>query len=291
MKILAMVPVWKRANILSLFLSRLRCNLPVYAKMDFVFIVSPEDPEVEIIRKTLNGEDVYYFKNEPLGEKMNAGITYILGMEFDYLMNIGSDNIWTGLLWELYQPYFTRQCLFFGINDFHAIDFLTGETKLIRRYNTGMDDKPAPIGAGRMIHKSIIPDKLYRDEFMWGMDGASAFTLYQAGHLPEVVETNGRPVMLNIMSRTNLTQWEEIDGEPCNRFEVRNRFGLDHYRVIEVGADIEIFNANVCRYTAECGSRRAAFERVNAEYRYLTGEFRFKNYDSFKTAIYKKSKQ
>jgi hypothetical protein len=294
LKIVMLVPVWRRPEILLLFLRHLKSNLPDYAELKPVYILSPEDPDIDSLQWLLKKEDVFYYKNNPLGEKMNAGINYIKRYDFDYLMNIGSDNIFTSLLWNLYLPYFERGCKFFGINDFHAMQYLSGEIVLVKNYNTAPDDTPAPIGAGRMIHHSIFPKgDLYRKEWLWGMDGASMFTLWQNGHRPEVVPTNGLPVMLNIMSRTNLTQWEELTGTiSCNRIKLRQAFSLDFFSIVEQPKhDLADFNNEVSKNVNECGSRRAAFEKVNEEFRQLTGEVRYKNYDTFKVSVSKHYKR
>lgn len=290
-KIVLLVPVYKRPEILLLFIRHLKRNLPDYAELKPVFIVSPEDPNIENVNWLLKGQDIFYYKNQPLGEKMNAGVNYIKRYDFDYLMNIGSDNIWTGLLWELYKPYFESKNKFFGINDFHCMNYLTGEFILIKNYNTAPDDSPAPIGACRMIHKSILPESdLYRKEWLWGMDGSSMFTLWNNGHRPEVVETNGLPVVLNIMSRTNLTQWEEFTRfTECNRIKMRQAFGLDAFTIIESvpAHSLQQFNDEVSKQVNDCGTRRAAFEKVNEEYRQMVGVPRYKSYDSFKTVVSK----
>lgn len=288
-KIIQLIPVWRRPHILNLFLKHLRRNPPDYADVMPVFITSPEDPDAEAIAWLLRREKVFQYKNQPLGEKMNAGINFIRSLKWDYLMNIGSDNIYTALLWELYREPFGRGAVFFGINDFHCMNYHTGEIALIRGYNTGPDDQPAPIGAGRMIARSILPgDDIYRKEWMWGMDGCSMYRLWQDGHKAEVIETNGRPVMLNVMTLTNLTQWVELQGLiPCNRLKMRAAFGLDAYRVVEVGLTLTAFADEVTRRVSECGSRRAAFEMVNEEVRQQTGQVRYKNYQTFRTAIFK----
>lgn len=290
-KILALVPVWKRPEILLLFQRHLRRTIPEWVDLQSVYIVSPEDPELEAIKWLLKNEDVFYYKNNPLGEKMNAGVNYVKRYEFDYLMNIGSDNIFTVILWELYQQYFERDVDIFGINDFHSLNYDTGEFILIKNYNTAPDDSPAPIGAGRMIHKSILPSgDLYQKEWLWGMDGCSLFTLWELGYRTEVVETYGMAVMLNIMTRTNLTQWEEFQNPiECNRIKLRALFGLDSYKVMDdiPKHKIDCFNEAVNKNVSSCGSRKAAFEKVNEEYRQTIGETRFKNYSSFKVAVSK----
>lgn len=291
-KILALVPVFRRPEILRLFLSHMRRDLPDYARVEFLFVASPDDPDFDQVTTLLRGETVTYCRNTPLGAKMNHGVQVAKQMGFDVLMNIGSDNLWTAALWELYRESFEVGEVFFGVNDFHAMNYDTGEFCFVRGYNTGPDDQPAPIGAGRMIARSILPDgDLYRAEWCWGMDGSSMWELWQHGHRPKVIETNGQPVMLNIMSRTNLTQWEELRWRhDANRFDMRQAFGMDSVRIVEPLRDVMEFNDEVCRRSTACGSRRAAFEIVNEEYRSATGAVRFKNYDVFKSAIYKRTK-
>lgn len=293
MRILLLIPVWKRPEILQIFLYHLRGTMPDYCEVMPLFILSPEDPDRQKIEYLIGRAPRCYADNQPLGAKMNAGLTHARQYEWNYLMNIGSDNVFTYRLWDLYESYFLDRRPFFGINDCYFYDQENERALFVSDYTTGADDMPMPIGAGRCIRRDLIQGitELYRPHFNWGMDGSSAWTLQQAGWLPEVVPTDREPVMLDIKTRTNLTQWEELKGEA-----VPVEFIREHFNLQSIDRDacelltFDGFHDAVLKASNHI-PKRDAFCQVNSRYESAFMEKRFSTYESYKVTVTTKFKR
>jgi hypothetical protein len=266
--------------------------MPDYAEVRPVFILSKEDPDFEINLRLIKGWDYLVYKNDPLGEKLNAGLEYAKQFKWDYLMNMGSDNVCTPFLWDFYAPYFQAGNPFFGINNYYIWDVCNDRAGIARNYN--FDDESdgphyVPIGAGRMIAREII-DKiegdLWRGWWLCGLDGCSRYKIYEYGYRDEVVEVGDVPVLLDVKTNTNLTHISEIEDriEWVNLAWVKEQFGIDDLdyldsEVMELVV-FEKFNLKVCKLTQQIGQRNA-FNTVNSEYKQAFGEERFRSYHGF----------
>lgn len=295
MRILILIPLWRRPEIVRIFLHHLKSTLPDFEIMP-LFILSPEDPDREILEYQIRGFERCYCENVPLGRKMNYGLSQALNYEFDYLMNIGSDNVYTFRLWELYESYFIERCPFFGINDIYYYSIPDNEALFIKSYAQGADDSPMPIGAGRCLRRDLVTGDLYRDEWNWGMDGASAWTLQQRGHLPTVIPTNGEPVMLDIKTATNLTQWVELKEYKHEIIPVdfiKIHFKLDQFVGVECFELLTFdgFHDSVLKLSNELPTRKDAFNVVNEKHRQATGEKRYTTYESYRNHVSQKLKK
>ena len=291
MTILMLIPVWKRPEILQRFVYNMQNCIPDYCGLRPVFILSKEDPDFEQNRWITRLYDYFIWDNFPLGAKLNAAFNHCKQYDWDYMMNMGSDNIYTYRLWELYETEFIDGADFFGINDCYFYDIVNERAKYIKGYNTGVDSNAAPFGAGRCIARSLLNDidKLWRDEWQHGLDGCSAFTLYQKGYLPKVVETHGEPVMLDIKTATNLTNWAELEGEPVDVDYIKTMFNLIDSELIG-GETIELlskdgFRTAVCKLTQQLPTQQDAFNIVNEKYRQSFGERKYKSYGSYRSSI------
>jgi hypothetical protein len=297
MKILLLVPLWKRPEIVRLFIYRMEAVIPDYAEIMPLFILSPFDPHVLTLEKFTDGYNRFYYSNEYLGDKLNAGMTYAMNYEWDYLMGLGSDNIYTPALWDLYEDLFADKEPYFAINDFHVLDLPNNRAWYMRKY---IDD-PAlgGIGAGRVIHRSLLEEDpcIYRPGTNQGMDGFSAYELFRRGYTQKIVETGGAPVMLDIKTRTNVNQPEELYDQrekdvPVD--QVKEWFGLYDAEILDSGAfdliHFDTFHREVCKLSQDI-PQRDAFNTVNVRYEMSFGEKRYKNLESYQVQVTKKFKR
>lgn len=298
MKILLLVPLWKRPEIVRLFIWRMEAVIPDYAKVYPLFILSPEDPTLKALEKITEGYQRFYFSNEYLGDKLNAGLTYAMRFEWDYLMNMGSDNIYTDRLWQLYEDYFRTGEPYFSLNECYFYDLVNNRAWYQKDYVS--DAELGGIGAGRMIHRSLIGDdpKIWRTGTCTGMDGFSAWSLYQrGGHMQKIVQANELPVMLDIKTNTNINHSIEVFPQRTKDVPVQfviQEFGLYDSMMLDGGAyeliSFEQFHTEVLRLSS--GIRKEdAFNTINTRYEMAYGEKRYKNIDSYYSQVSKKSKQ
>lgn len=164
MKILILVPIWGRPRITKIFVSCLK-----WAKLDaqVLMILSKEDQDYSKNLELVKDYDHCIFKNEPLGKKLNAGIEYALDYDFDYLMNLGSDDLIHPSLFGLYRPFMEEKWQFFGLDKIYFYDIISGKLGLSLEYLWG---------AGRVISRQILEklrekgEFLYKNEFFRGLD-------------------------------------------------------------------------------------------------------------------------
>ena len=105
-KILMLVAVWRRPEILAMFinnLERVQCD---YAEVLPFFILSPEDPELNQVEALTDGYLSTFAKNDPLGEKLNIGLLQALELDWNYMIGMGSDDLFTIHMWQQSEDYF-----------------------------------------------------------------------------------------------------------------------------------------------------------------------------------------
>jgi len=157
-RVVAVMPLWRRPHLLPMIIEK----LPDWLH-GIVYILSPEDPYItsllEIVKSTRCDYRVEIFMNKPLGRKLNHGVrTAMNEFEFDYLMNIGSDDIIHPDLLKEYRRQLDMlgidgwpdMCMM-GMNSGDWYDPNNRRAERIRYF-----DVPIIIGAGRLTHLSLL---------------------------------------------------------------------------------------------------------------------------------------
>jgi hypothetical protein len=215
-KIVIICPWWGRWEV-----TRMHCkNIKKFMheapySIEYLAIISPGDKDYnENLETAFNfGFTVCQFRNIPVSQKINAGIAFALE-KFDpeYIMNMGSDDLVSGDIWQLYKSYFDDGDKFFGIDSGHAINYYTKEAIYLDLYN----DK-YPVGGLRMIHTDCI--KRLKDEYQFnlypmnvnsGMDTASMMRLGKIGIIPKVVHVEGRVLIAGMKCNTTINHWMHL---------------------------------------------------------------------------------
>ncbi len=174
-RILTFTPVWRRPEVFEICLAGLK-RLQHYDPKRFsirpFFIVSESEAAIQVERY---GFDFIYWQNQPLGAKKNAGLKYAMkNFEFDYLMEIGSDDIVNNEYLDYIEPQMRAGVMQFIPCAVYFIDVLTGKTAC------WVTDKV--LGLGRCIHRNALelfaPDyELWTPEKERGMDTCSWMNL------------------------------------------------------------------------------------------------------------------
>ena len=197
-KILILLPIWGREKITTLCFDNLK-ELQKDFNIEVLCVVS------EQWAKLLAME--YGFKqvsapNECLGTKMNIGVEYAKTLSFDYMMNLGSDDIITKDLFKCYEPYFEKEIGIFGST---RLTFIDSSTKEAKEFNYSM-----MMGAGRCIRKDILIE--YTKEGMYdkiqnGLDWNSMKRFIRHSHT-EV--KNPFNTIYDIKSGENIWKFNEL---------------------------------------------------------------------------------
>lgn len=173
MKILVYLAVWQRPEITEICfmgLSRLRKNsrLPIEC-----FAVISEESMIGLCEEY----DIKwtFYKNEPLGEKKNHGLTEAMKLDFDYLIETGSDDLIKDELIELYRPLMNKGVPMFGTKDNVHLNSETGAS-----YRLISD---TPYGNGRCISKKVL------EQFCHGVDVVAKEPIFAPGRSVNIGKT------------------------------------------------------------------------------------------------------
>ena len=293
MKILMMVPLWKRPDIVRLFIEHML--KPKYANLVPLFILSNEDPTLHELVRMTEGFKRFFYKNEPLGEKKNAGMLHALTMQWDYYMDMGSDNIWTENLWDLYKPYFDKRAEYFGVKNHHVLNYYEDIAYFLPDYHIDAWDKVTALGVGRCIRRDVVEKNipLWRDAWHHGMDGCSHFKLTKAGVVCDVIDNGTVPTVIDIKTNTNLTAAFEIDmvNDRIDAKQIKEQFGIVYTSHCTAYKNFEDFHNAVLKASNMTATKEDAFNSINIQYQKSTGEKRYSSYNSYKVTVTKKHRK
>jgi hypothetical protein len=180
--ILIVIPLWKRSVLFEQTSKRLNDFIkakPANYTIQVLAICSPEDNEFKKLQSICkrNNYFVCTYKNDPLGEKLNAGVNLAVNnFSFDYIMQLGSDDVILPKAWINIMQCINEKCYFFGADGFYCIDH-----KLQRAIK--MKFESVVSGAGRFIHIDLLKrvfqkSDLYTSERTSGLDTDSQERIY-----------------------------------------------------------------------------------------------------------------
>jgi glycosyltransferase involved in cell wall biosynthesis len=231
MRILTYIPVFKRREITRLCYESLkRTQISAPAGFSFVTVIAASNTKDAELADQY-GFDVFICDNLPLGRKFNQGLEYALDeYNFDYVMQINSDNVLSTDFWPLFEQYFNQLQFFFGVD---RVYFYDSVTKQMREFQYGA-------GCGiRFIRRDIVETAgfvddtfaLWDDPICSGLDNNSSNNIvnrcgkmqYLARH-PRIT----RPVVTDIKSDENIHPFSEFRGAKvlteAHRKQVMRRF-------------------------------------------------------------------
>lgn len=204
-KILILVPVWKRPEITEICfkgIQRLSKYNPHKYKIQAVAVVS--EPWA---KKLCNKYDIkwVYADNEPLGAKLNEGLEHCMGLTFDYLMTLGSDDLIADKLLDIYEPYLEQGTELFGTD---KICFVKENKAKMVSYNLTI------AGAGRMIKREILEKICMNNvkvEYLCSMAGSMG--VYTQGDVDYIKKHRAFPMerkgVLRILSPAKVNLWQD----------------------------------------------------------------------------------
>jgi len=225
-KLLIYLAVWKRPQITELCflgINRMRKH-PDYDIQ--VLAVISEESMIPLCEKY--GVNCFMYKNEPLGEKKNFGLSKAKEFDFEYLMEIGSDDLILNELLDDYKNYIGKYD-FFGINDAAYINSETGDCRRLMSNNS-------TYGAGRMIHRRILEAsnwKLWNDNLSKGMDNNSILSLLRKGIGYKKVKPMAFPGVVDVKSDVNIWKFNYYLGQPYDISEILSRLSKEEIEMMD----------------------------------------------------------
>jgi hypothetical protein len=207
-RLLIFLAVWKRPEITEIcFMGVRRLRKSGLFPIECFAVIS-EESMIPLCEKY----DVEYvmYKNEPLGEKKNYGLSQAMKKDFDYLIEIGSDDLLKTEIFEVYANYFGKYHII-GLDSFY---YLNSEDQECRHYRN-----PSFFGIGRAISKEAIKSigKLWKDELNRGLDNNSTATLHRNKYMEVRIK---KPMAIDIKSDTNIWPFNYLEGNKVEFDEV-----------------------------------------------------------------------
>lgn len=197
MKLLIYLAVWKRPEITEICfmgINRLRESFNI----DALAVISED--EMKPLCDKYNVKYCFY-KNHPLGEKKNYGLSQALNLDWDYVIEIGSDDLIKDELLKLYTPLFGKYHLL-GASELVFLNSKTGECRKFKSFIHG-----AARAISREMVEKFLP--LWSDSLNRGLDRNSHFRLVIGG-VPDKRVKGSHPLVIDIKSEVNIWKFMRI---------------------------------------------------------------------------------
>jgi len=204
LKTLILTAFWRRPEISILFwygIERLRRRFNI----EICSVIS--DEENKDLARLCDSDYIIETENKPLGRKMNTAMEGIIDKDFDFMMQLGSDNLISNKGMETNLKYM-NDYQFFGHTNVIMIDSKTKDCKVKKYGNV--------FGAGRCIHKDLIKKAmpLWIDDRDRGMDCNSEVSI--ENKCGKVAIPINDTEIIDVKSDENIWKYDYLDGEKCS---------------------------------------------------------------------------
>lgn len=209
MKIIAFTPVYKRREILEIWLEGIRRLQGICDITPFVMVSNREDCDFA----HQNSLDYCLTPNQPLGAKQNNGLNELRNVEFDYICQISSDVLLSNEgLREL------MDCTPNKVAGFSTAYFYDTVNKRALQFTKTKSHRC--IGAARIIHRDILEAndwKMWDDHLHKNLDRSSEERM--KGVYFDVID---KPLVVGIKSELQITPYDLLTpwGEPATEEDV-----------------------------------------------------------------------
>jgi len=207
-KVRIFTPIWGRPEIVKIWakgVKRLQKYWPEAIEIDVFCVVSTEEDR-DLIQSL--GFKWGWAENKPLGKKHNDGLEYVKNGDWEYILQLGSDDLLSNEYLH-YALYAMQSGLdFFGVD---AIYFADSETKKACEFKLSTQAAKL-IGAGRFISHKALASVDYRpwpNEISKGLDMTSQALLESKGYKPTVLKTS-EICVLDVKSSVNIWSFDRF---------------------------------------------------------------------------------
>lgn len=238
-KLLVFTALWKRPHIARICfhgINRLRRH-PDYDITAFAVISEKE--MIPLCEEF--GVKWLMHDNQPLGRKKNAGLMFCQRFDFDWMMEIGSDDLVLNSLLDDYKPL-TERHPFFGICDICFVDSTDGECN---RYV----NRQTMFGAGRMIRRDVLQRhkwKIWPDDAVNVLDGKSLSVITEKFNIPyTMLRPIDYPQVIDIKSEVGIWPFEAFRGVKYDITDLYEHLSSSEITLIEACYKHELISEGV----------------------------------------------
>lgn len=222
-QLLIFLAVWKRPKITELCFLGIE-RLKEHPDYDIETLAVISEYEMITLCEKYNVHYVFH-DNNPLGKKKNFGLQEAKKFNFDYLMEIGSDDL---ILSELLDTYKSINHDFFGIRDIVYLNSETGECR--RKIGS------STYGAGRMMSRKLLEKvnfRLWRDDLNRGLDNYSIISVMRKRIGYMQIKDGEFPMVIDIKSKDNIWRFDENLGVEFDKKKLFERLSKKEIELIE----------------------------------------------------------
>lgn len=231
--VLFFLAVWRRPEITEICFLGLQRMMNLM-KSEALAVIS-EDSMIPLCNKY--GIRYCMHENLPLGRKKNYGLSEALKIEWDHLIELGSDDVFLNDAAKFYKDNLNNE--YFGFNHIAFIDSLTGNC---RQYKTS-----SVFGLGRAIRRDVV-EQNFTDGTLWGdnlnraMDKSSHYKIEVKGTKTKYKSIESpEPLAIDIKSKENLWQFNPTIGKPYDMEKLLRGVSEE-----EQGRILELIKHNQC---------------------------------------------
>jgi hypothetical protein len=199
MKILFYLAVWKRPGVTEVCFMGLK-RLMEYTKGETLAVIS-EESMIPLCEKY--GIMWVMHENLPIGKKKNFGLKQALRLEWDYVIELGSDDLIKNELIDLYRPYFGKE----NFLTVGSIAFINSKTLACR-----VIEKNSAFGLGRCLSRSVVEThEVYHNGLSKSLDKNVLFGLTSKGVQVKILPSE-RILTMDIKTDVNIWGYQSAIG-------------------------------------------------------------------------------
>jgi len=204
---ITLIPHYKRPEVLELTIAK----LPYWAEP--IYALSPEDKFLERNQEIIEsyGYEYTIIDNEPLNFKMNGLVKFALDIASHraYFMFLNSDTILNPNYLDFFNIALGRKFGNYNVIGTNTLYITTPNFDKAAKWHYPID---YALGSGRIVRRDLL-EKLYPPfpgNQNSGIDGLFAKHCREYGIEHTLVNTCDIPMICDIKTNTNLTQYEDI---------------------------------------------------------------------------------
>jgi len=262
MKVLIRVPVWKRPEVTKVCFDGIERIREHWKHDTEVLIIGSEGWAEELTGSY--GYNWEYIENHPFGAKLNKGLAACMKYKWDYLLNLGQDNLISNKLLDIYNDFIGEFDLF-GIDKCHWIQ--NDNVKLV-------DYELQMLGAGRMYRRGMLEKICCNNSYVEFLEGvAGALQTWNKGDRDYLKATEAmewqKQKKVHIISTGHTRLWrEDIERGFDNSSYMKLILHRASNKIIDIGSlpylvDIKT-NENIWKYDSLEG-KAADMKDINRE--------------------------
>lgn len=201
MEVIAPVPFWMRPKVSEIFWANIKHQRSRGLNIEVVAIVNDNANKRLAEQHT---EHIIEHPNNVVGMRWNRGIEYCKDLDFNRMLILGSDDIFSKELIELYSKH---KDPYIGLKDATAIDLYNKRFRYFRGYHR-RDRIGESVGSGRYLSRDVLESvefKPFRD-INKSLDMSMTVKLKEQGYTNKLLTIGENPIRVGLKSKTGITK-------------------------------------------------------------------------------------